>query len=273
MAGINKEDSRLRLQFVANSDHSIHAGLVAVEALARRFDLWNKLRQLPCLDPRKDKRRGYGPEVIVGQLPYALGSGGGCDNRWTGPLERAAQALRAWAWTAQGKAHYAWVRHQPQDRNAPQLFAVIRRREGLLDRSGFIACDEGQTDPVWVSQRHQLKGDKEQLFREGLNGLDLHRPPCMVLMANQVYYLMAALAYNLMVAIKLLDLPDDCQGWRVKTLMKKRLWLPGRLAWRSRRWVARVRGPGAGLCGWQRWAQRVWPSDGPGRARLLAARR
>jgi hypothetical protein len=192
-------------------------------------------------------------------------------NRWTKPLERIAQALPASSWKAQGEAHYALVRHQPEDRNAPQLFAVIRRREGLFDRYWFIACDEGQTDPVRVSERHRLKGDKEQLFSEVLNGLDLHRPPCMALIANQVYYLIAALAYNLMVAIKLLDLPDDCQGWRVKTLMKKLVLLPGRLAWRSRQWVARVLVPGAWLCWWQRWAQRVWPRHGPGRPRLLAA--
>ena len=46
--------------------------------MARRFGLWKKVRQLSCLDPRKDKKRGYGPEVIIGQLIYALCTGGGC---------------------------------------------------------------------------------------------------------------------------------------------------------------------------------------------------
>src|SRR5262245_30535717 len=78
MAAITKKETRLKLQLVANTDHSIHAGLVAVEAMARRFNLWDKLRKLTSLDPRKDRRRGYGPEVLVGQLIYALCSGGGC---------------------------------------------------------------------------------------------------------------------------------------------------------------------------------------------------
>lgn len=56
MPAITKKETRLQLQFVANTDHSIHAGLVAVEALARRFGLWDKLRQRRCLDPRKDAR-------------------------------------------------------------------------------------------------------------------------------------------------------------------------------------------------------------------------
>lgn len=438
MPAITKKETRLKLQFVANTDHSIHAGLVAVEALARRFGLWQKLRACRCLDPRKDRQRGYSPEVIVGQLIYALCSGGGClsdsealnddplarqlfgvgkfadqsqvgewlreqspesvaalrallhelvawvwqqaeprrllhagqrevffddtqlevsgkqfegaainyngdlalswqtlwvgplladshvgspkdvsdqlvpmlgrqralwqghaahfyadsgssagpyldaiaaegwhytvsYNRWTGPLERQAAELPPLAWKAVGAEQHAFLRHQPAGRHGPQLFAVVRWREGLFDRYGFIACDEGQNEAARVGERHRLKGEKEQLFGEVLNGLNLHRPPCSALQANQVYYLIAALAYNLMVAIKLLDLGDDCQGWRVKTLMKKLVMLPGRLKARSRQWVARVLVPGAWLCWWQRWAARVWPTLGPGRPRLMTA--
>lgn len=438
MAAITKKQTRLKLQFVANTDHSIHAGLVAVEAMARRFDLWEKLRRLGCLDPRTDKKRGYGPEVIIGQLIYALCSGGGClsdsealnddplarqlfgvrkfadqsqvgewlreqseqsvaalrqllhqfvmwvwqqaeprrllhggqrevffddtqlevrgqhfegaalnyngevalswqtlwvgplltdshvgrpkdvsdqllpmlernrplwtgrnahfyadsgssaghylnalaaegwhytvsYNKWTGPLERTAQALPALAWKQNGEAHHALLRHQPEGRHGPQLFAVSRRREGLFDTYGFIACDDGQSDARLVGERHHLKGEKEQLFSEVLNGLDLHRPPCSALRANQIYYLIAALAYDLMVAIKLLDLGDDCQAWRIKTLMKKLVMLPGRLSQRARQWVVRVLVPGNWLCWWQRWAARVWPSWAAGRPRLVAA--
>lgn len=438
VAAITKRDTRLKLQFVANTDHSVHAGLVAVEAMARRCDLWSKVRQLSCLDPRKDRKRGFGPEVIVGQLICALCSGGGClsdsealnddplarelfgvgkfadqsqvgewlreqseesvaalrqllhelvawvwqqaesrrllhggqrevffddtqlevsgkhfegaalnyngdvalswqtlwvgplltdshvgspkdvgdqllpmlernrslwkgkpahfyadsgssagvyleaiaaegwhytvsYNKWTGPLERTAQELPALAWSQNGGAHHAFLRHQPEGRSTAQKYAVSRRRDGLFDHYGFIACDDAQTDAVRVGERHHLKGDKEQLFSEVLNGLDLHRPPCSALIANQIYYLIAALAYDLMVAIKLLDLNDDCQGWRIKTLMKKLVLLPGRMGRRSRQWVARVLVPGAWLCWWERWAQRVWPSNGPGRPRLVAA--
>jgi hypothetical protein len=34
MAAINKRDKRLKLEFVANKDQSIHAGLVLVEAIS-----------------------------------------------------------------------------------------------------------------------------------------------------------------------------------------------------------------------------------------------
>lgn len=438
MPAIIKKETRLKLEFVTNTDHSIHAGLVAVEAMARRFGLWEKVRALKCLDPRKDRKRGYSPEVILGQLIYALCSGGGClsdsealnddplarelfgvgkfadqsqvgewlreqteesvaalrqllrefvqwvwrqavpgrllhagqrevffddtqlevngkrfegaainyngelalswqtlwvgpllsdshlgrpgevgdqllpmlernrplwqgkaahfyadsgssagvfldaiaaegwhytvsYNKWTGPLERKAGELPASAWVQKGEEQHALFRHQPEGRSAPQLYAVARRRDGLFDRLGFIACDESQAKAGLVFERHHLKGEKEQLFHEVLSGLDLHRPPCLALRANQVYYLIGALAYNLMVAIKLLDLKDDCQGWQLKTLMKKLVFMPGRLGKRSRQWVARVLVPGAWLSWWQRWAQRVWPQHGVGRPSLSTA--
>ena len=114
------------------------------------------------------------------------------------------------------------------------------------------------------------RGEKEQLFNEVLGGLDLHRPPCSALIANQVYYLIGALAYDLMTAIKILDLKDDCQGWRVKTMMKKLLMLPGRLSQRSRHWVARVMVPGSWLNWWQRWVARVWPQYDRGRPKAVS---
>jgi len=437
MPAITKKESRLKLRFVGNTDHSIHAGIVAVEAMARRFDLWKKVRAIKSLDPRKDRKRGYGPEVILGQLIYALCSGGGClsdsealnddplarelfgvekfadqsqvgewlreqteesvgalrsllrefvlwvwkeavpgrllhagqveiffddtqlevngkhfegaainyngdlalswqtlwlgplmcdshlgkpgdvsdqlipmlercgelwkdkeahfyadsgssagahldaiaaqgwhytvsYNKWTGPLERKAQELPATAWKPNGEEHHAFFRHQPEGRGRPQLYAAVRSRDGLFDRYAFIACDDRQTDAGRVFERHHLKGAKEQLFSEVLSGLDLHRPPCSNLRANQVYYLIGALAYNLMVAIKLLDLKDECQGWQLKTLMKKLVFLPGRLGRHARQWVATVLVPGAWLSWWQRWAKRAWPEHDVGRPKLSA---
>jgi len=54
----------------------------------------------------------------------------------------------------------------------PKLFACARRKDDLLWRYGFVACDESQSDAVRVFERHALKGDKERLFSEVLSGLD-----------------------------------------------------------------------------------------------------
>jgi hypothetical protein len=436
MAAINKRDKRLKLEFIANKDQSIHAGLVLVEAMALRFGLWKKIRQISCLDPRRDKRRGYGPEVIIGQLIYALCTGNGClsdsealnkdrlavelfgvkkfadqsqvgqwlreqseesvaalrkllrefvewvianarpnrllhagklevffddtqlevygknfegarinyngdcalswqtlwvgpllvdshlespgnpssqllpmlernrnlwkgrsahfycdsassagmyldaidaegwsytvsYNKWPEPLYRAANDIPEWAWEKDGEEYHAFLRHQPQGCKRPHVFVATYYGDDLLGaRYGYIACDGAQDDATLVAQRHKLKGEKEHLFSEVLSGLDLHRPACSSLMANQVYYLIAAIAYNLMTAIKLLDLGDECQIWRLKTLIKQLMYLPGRLYQRSRQWVARVMVSGDWLGWWQRWVNRVWPEYGPGRPRV-----
>jgi hypothetical protein len=49
--------------------------------------------------------------------------------------------------------------------------------------------------------------------------LPCNAPPSTALRANPICGLIALRACNQMVAIKVLDLRDDCPGWRVKTRM------------------------------------------------------
>ena len=91
------------------------------------------------------------------------------------------------------------------------------KKEGeMFWRYAFVACDEQRTDAAAILARHRLKGGKEQLFKEVLRGLDLHHPPCESLRANRMFYAIGALAYNLMEAVQLLCLPDECQSWTVR---------------------------------------------------------
>ena len=174
-------------------------------------------------------------------------------NKWTQALERLAAELPAGAWTEVEKSQwksgkqiqeqYAWVKHQPEGCAEPVLFAVARSKDAseFFWRYSFIACESGRTGQAKaVYERHHLKGEKEQLFSEVLSGLDLHHPPCAELMANQVYYAVAALAYNLLTALKLLHLPDERQQCRVKTLIREVMILPGRFITHARRLVARI---------------------------------
>src|SRR5271165_1346521 len=150
MPAITKKETRLKLQFVANTDHSIHAGLVAVEAMARRFGLWDKVRKLSCLDPRRDKKRGYGSEVIIGQLIYALCSGGGClsDSEALNddPLARELFGVGRFADQSQVGE---WLREQSQE-------SVAALRQLLQE---FVQWVWRQTDP-----RRLLHGGQREVF-------------------------------------------------------------------------------------------------------------
>ena len=53
-----------------------HGGQLLVDALAKDFGLWKKIKACPLLDPRKDKSRGFSPDVIVAQLVFSFCSGG-----------------------------------------------------------------------------------------------------------------------------------------------------------------------------------------------------
>ena len=76
MPTLRKRSPRLRFQFVPARKQSVLGGLPALEALAQQFDLWDKVRALPGLDPRTRTSHGYSPELIVAQFLYCFCSGG-----------------------------------------------------------------------------------------------------------------------------------------------------------------------------------------------------
>jgi hypothetical protein len=446
MPAIIKKPSKLRLEFVANTDSSVYGGLPAIEALCQQFGLWEKLRAIASLDPRVRKGRGFGPEVIVAQLVYSFCSGGAslsdaedlnkeplarllasvpffadqttvgewlraqspeslagmwqvtqefvrwvmahaAPERWTycrglelffddtqlevsgrnfegarmnyngdmalswqtfwaGPflfeaelgspgdvssaltgllqrhrslweqtpgdfladsgssashyLEAIGQAgLAQWSvsynkWTsaleriAQGQPEAVWgpaqaatwrngdaiteqhcfIRHQPEGAKEPIPFAVVRfkKADEFWWNYRFVACEGRRAcGAAAVFARHKLKGQQEQLLKEVLRGLDLHRPPCAELNANRMFYAIGALAYNLLIAIKLLHLPEDCQGWQIKTLFHKIMLMPARLVQHARMMVARIMVPVERLAWWVQTMSRLWPQPRVGR--------
>lgn len=76
MAAINKRSPKIRFEFVPAKKQSTLGGLPALEALAQEFDLWQKIRALPGIDPRTRTSHGYGPDLVVAQLLYSFCSGG-----------------------------------------------------------------------------------------------------------------------------------------------------------------------------------------------------
>jgi hypothetical protein len=183
-------------------------------------------------------------------------------NRWTEPLERAAQALPASIWTSLADGDYAYVRHQPEGCAQAQTYAVRRwRTDGeMFDHDAFCACEDGTRAPRAVWDRHALKGEREQMFSQLLSDLDLHHPPCLSLSANQAFYTLAALAYNVLTALKLAELPVEQHGWRVRTLIRHLLTLPAKLSRHARGLVLRLYCPAGWLDWWRLWQESAAPA-------------
>jgi hypothetical protein len=194
-------------------------------------------------------------------------------NKWATVPERTAEALPEGAWQAARQSvwrngtevteQHAGIRHTPEGSELTFPLAVARwkKNDEMFWRYAFVAHEERRSDAEAVMARHRLKGGKEQLFKEVLRGLDLHHPPCESLKANRMFYAIAALAYNLMKAVQLLCLPDDCQSWTVPTLLKQMVRLPATLVRHARRLVARVEVAASWLTWWHQWQTRWWHSD------------
>ena len=66
----------LHLRLTNSDQATAHGGQVLVDALCRRFGLWQRVQQTPRLDPRKRTGAGFSPVANVAQLLFTLTSGG-----------------------------------------------------------------------------------------------------------------------------------------------------------------------------------------------------
>ena len=197
-------------------------------------------------------------------------------NKWTDKLDLLAAELPESQWSAlppvgQPQEQYAWVKHQPGECEQVQKFATVRwKGDGdLMWRYAYRVCRPGDNDsPQGVFERHRLKGAKEQAFSEVLSGLDLHHPPCESLIANQAFYAIAMLAYNILITLKILDLPDDAQSWRIRTLIRYLLTVPVTVSTHARYEMARICVPAGWLRWWRLFVDQWVPKRKPGRPAL-----
>lgn len=177
--------------------------------------------------------------------------------RWTKVLDRLAEELPESRWSAAEPGaelieQYAWLRHQPGENEKARSFVAVRRKPvgELVWKYHHVVCESGEVkEPKAAYERHALKGAKEQGFRQVLSDLDLHHPPCLRLIANQAFYAIGMLAYNLLTAFKVLELGDAEQGWQVRTIIRQLLTLPVSVSRHARYQTARVCIP----AGWLRW--------------------
>jgi hypothetical protein len=188
-------------------------------------------------------------------------------NKWTGPLERLAGEKSDSAWGDPAERNgatetYAWVMHTPEGMNQAQTFAACRWKKAaeLFWRYAFVACEKDtKRTPRAVFERHRLKGASEQRFSEVLSDLDLHHPPCLSLIANRAFYALATLAYNILTALKVLDLDDEQQTWRVRTTIRHLLTVPASVVCHANRRKLRLALPAGMMRGWRLFLTRFVP--------------
>ena len=93
MPPIHKKETRLKLQFVSNNGSIDTCGLVAVDAMARRFRLWKKCASSPVWICARIRSAAVVPWLFVGRGITRY-------YKWTSPLERTSSISIVWASTA-----------------------------------------------------------------------------------------------------------------------------------------------------------------------------
>lgn len=176
---------------------------------------------------------------------------------------------------------YGWVKHLPGDQcKRSQIFAVVRYKAkaggDLMWRYAYVVgggslqknCSHLPDAAREVFIHHRYKGAKEQGFHQLLGDLDLHHPPCLSSMANEAYYAIACLAFNLLMAVKVLLLDDDQQSWTVRSLIRFWLTVPVKISSHAHRRKARIFVPKASMRWWRLFLTSHYPKRKPGRPPL-----
>src|ERR1035441_4199173 len=75
MSQFTKQKTKFHLQLTNSDQATAHGGQLLIDALCRRFGLWERLHKQPALDPRKRTRTGFAPAANIAQLVLTLTSG------------------------------------------------------------------------------------------------------------------------------------------------------------------------------------------------------
>ncbi|MDR2849947.1 MAG: transposase [Verrucomicrobiota bacterium] len=156
---------------------------------------------------------------------------------WDEQLSRVAAELPDAAWSGKVKRirgvseSYARIYHTLEGMPVAQAFAVARRRADNQPDAPwqytFLTCEPGSArapNEVFASHRTRKEGRENRIpfFSE----LGLHHPPCKALAANQMFYTLASIAWNALMAIKILEMPDSAQSWRMESIIQNLLQVP-----------------------------------------------
>lgn len=155
------------------------------------------------------------------------------------PLRCRPDGLGLWhyAFVVCGGAHRTQATHKPEE--AAKVFAL-----------------------------HKQKGACELGFSQLLSDLDLHHPPCQSLIANQVFYTLGVLAFNLLQAFRVLQMGEGEQGMRARSIVRQILSVPVKLVRHANRVKARLLVPPSWLRWWELFLKKMMPKRPQGRPRV-----
>lgn len=106
------------------------------------------------------------------------------------------------------------------DQRGWNLSGSFKKWTDVLDRLAAEMSGDQRSQPQEAAGR---RGAEEQGFHQLLKDMDLHHPLCLSNSANEFDCAIAALAFNLLMVVKVFDPDEAHQSWTVPSLI--RFWL------------------------------------------------
>ena len=238
-----------RLEVTEPRSVSCLGGLIAIEGLIRKFDLWTRLKFERLSERSFQATTGKSGETVITQLVYSFCAGGvTLEDAEAIGRDVLLKYIAGAASFARKSTLQDWLSHQDQARveglcrlntrliaNVVKSCCAARRQE--LERSLLRrASSHSVKNSIEIfPQKNPHDGDK----------LGLHGSQCLSAIAD--------IAYNLLAALKLLYLPDTCLQLSPPSLRQRVIFLPAEMLYHARTVRVRVHVPRD----WQGWWQRL----------------
>jgi len=238
-----------RLEVTEPRSVSCLGGLIAIEGLIRKFDIWTRLKFERPRERSFQAATGESGETVITQLVYSFCAGGvTLEDAEAIGRDVLLKYIAGAAGFARKSTLQDWLSRQDQARverlcrlntrlvaNVVKSCCAARRQElerSLLRRAPFHSVNNS-IEMFPQSKPHD--GDK----------LGLHGGQCL--------YALADIAHNLLAALKLLYLPDSCLQLSPPSLRHRAIFLPAEMLYHARAVRVRVHVPKD----WQGWWQRL----------------
>lgn len=141
--------------------------------------------------------------------------------------------------------------YQPIRWNVARRFIVVRQRikESLSKQMSFfpeeryryqVIVTNMKARPHRIWQFYNGRANVENVIKELKLTMNLEKIPTGRFVANQAYFQVIMLAYNLLNWLRQLCLPGPCQGWTAKTIRQSLLLVPGKFTVHGRHRVLSI---------------------------------
>jgi hypothetical protein len=106
--------------------------------------------------------------------------------------------------------------------------------------SYHVLATNGEEPAEEVVDFYDQRGESENWIKELKDGFGMEWMPCGETYANAVFFRLGVLAYNLLVAMKVLGLPKHWWRYTIATIRWQLYQVAGRVLWEARRTVLRL---------------------------------